>query len=224
MKFRRFALKYIRSNMYIGYEKNVAIIIDPNISVSGLRYIKKHRIDEILILLTHEHFDHTNGVNKIREMFPCTLICQNECAKSIADIRKNRPLTLLFMKTEGRPGEIRDFFDSFSLYSCTADITFEDGYSMVWHGHKIMIVSSPGHSKGSACIMIDDKWMFTGDSLIPDTPVITRYPGGSLNEYNAITLPYLLNADDQIMIMPGHGHSCKRGYLKYSDGVFRHIK
>lgn len=216
MDFQRFALKYINSNMYIGLDRDVAIIVDPNVNEEGLSFLNQKDITKALILLTHEHFDHTTGVNKVREFFPCTLVCHTECAKSIAMARKNRPLTLLLLQTTESPVEMRRFFDSFPLYTCMADITFDDAYGFVWGGHKFNIFSTPGHSKGSVCIEIDETWVFTGDSLIPDTPVITRYPGGSMEEYKSITLPYLSNIPDTRMIMPGHGLPCLKKELLHN--------
>ena len=47
--------------------------------------------------------------------------------------------------------------------------------------------------------------VFTGDSLIWDTPVITRFPGGNLKEFNEKTKPYLNSLPDDILVLAGHG-------------------
>ena len=217
MEFKRFELDYIKSNMYVCVENDNALIIDPNISEKGLQYLNGQNITSGVIILTHEHFDHTTGVNPIREMFPFILICQKECAKSIENSRKNRPLSLLLISSEDDKKTIRNFFDSFELYECKSDIVFDDRYEMKWNNHTIIIQSTPGHSKGSVCIEIDNRYIFTGDSLIPNTPVITRYPGGSLEEYESITLPYLKRKKSDFWVLPGHGECFKLGEKTFGE-------
>lgn len=224
MEFKKFVLPYINSNMYVAIEDGHALIIDPNISVDGIEYLVNSEIEDGILLLTHEHFDHTSGVNRVKELFPCKLICQTKCAESIANKIKNRPLSLLLINKNEDAKEIRRFFDQFELYECMADVTFDDCYEFTWYSHKIRLISTPGHSKGSVCIEIDDFYVFTGDTLIPDIPVITRYPGGSMDEYKNIALPYLLQLEKSKYVYPGHGDPCCRDRLEYIEDVFRHIK
>lgn len=221
MEIKRFELDYIKSNMYIVIDEDEALIIDPNISDEGIAFLKRSGVKKSIIILTHEHFDHTTGVNLIRDLLPVVLVCQNNCAVSIANKKKNRPLSLMIMNKSDEEQDIRDFFNFFELYECYADIIFEKDYDMNWKNHKIRIVSTPGHSKGSVCIELDEEYVFTGDSLIPDIPVITRFPGGSLEEYQKYTLPYLKRIALDKTIMPGHGEICGMKELEYTDGQFQ---
>lgn len=41
-------------------------------------------------------------------------------------------------------------------------------------------------------IIFDDKYVFTGDYMIPNTSAILRYPGGSEQDYMENTLPILI--------------------------------
>ena len=52
---------------------------------------------------------------------------------------------------------------------------------------------------------------------IQDIPVITRYPGGSMEEYERQTVPYLEKLSEEAFIMPGHGVPCNMGKLKYKE-------
>ncbi len=90
-------------------------------------------------------------------------------------------------------------------YRYDPDITFADQYDILWQKHNVHIVSTPGHSKGSCCIEIDDNIVATGDSLIWNTPVITRFPGGSRDQFCEKTLPYLNKIKNDVLILPGHG-------------------
>ena len=48
----------IDSRMYIWQEGDSAMVIDPCVSKNALLYLKGKNINRILVILTHEHYDH----------------------------------------------------------------------------------------------------------------------------------------------------------------------
>jgi len=79
--------------------------------------------------------------------------------------------------------------------------------SLNWNNHKLELTHIPGHSKGSSLIIIDDSFVFTGDSLLKDIPIITRFPGCSKEDYLAIALPLMRQKlNNEMTIFPGHGN------------------
>lgn len=221
--FRRYEFEYIHSNMYIALvpESEEALMIDSHPSEDAYRYLVSNHIKKLIILLTHEHFDHTCGINFFRENFASTLICQKNCAEAIANKKNNRSLSVaMIMNDTAHAKELKDFFKRIGSYSCQADIVFEEEYLFEWNGHQIRLCHGPGHSRGSACIWVDDEFLFTGDSLIPDETVITRFPGGDRDMYDNKTLPCLLKADKDIRVMPGHGLPRRMSQLAYRGEHF----
>ena len=71
--------------------------------------------------------------------------------------------------------------------------------------HLIRLYSTPGHSLGSICAVVDDKCIFTGDSLL-NVPVVTKLPGGSKKDYFEKTKVFFSKFDDDILVFPGHGN------------------
>jgi glyoxylase-like metal-dependent hydrolase (beta-lactamase superfamily II) len=94
-------------------------------------------------------------------------------------------------------------------YSCMADMVFEKEKTIDWKGHKIELVSTPGHSKGSICIIVDNKYLFSGDSLLRDYPTITRLKGGSYKIYKENTLEFFKFLLPETIVYPGHYESFK---------------
>jgi glyoxylase-like metal-dependent hydrolase (beta-lactamase superfamily II) len=90
-------------------------------------------------------------------------------------------------------------------YHCYADENLKDELSISWQEHKVEIIKTPGHSQGSVCIIIDDKYVFTGDSFIFNQTTITRLPGGSVLDYETKTLPFVCSLKKNTIILPGHG-------------------
>ena len=58
---------------------------------------------------------------------------------------------------------------------------------------------------GSICISIEDRYIFTGDSLVQGAKIVTRLPGGNKSLYKEITKPYLETFPKDAIIYPGHG-------------------
>lgn len=221
--FERFKLKYSESNMYLLVDGDQALIIDPNQSEDALLILNRSKVRHIDILLTHEHFDHISGVNWLRKLFDTTVICQQKCAESISIAKNNRPFVFMSMVeniSKQEKKEIISFYDAMPADEIKADIVFDDEYEFSWQGHHLKLKSCPGHSKGSMLILFDDEYVFTGDYMIPDVPVILRFSGGSKEEYKNKTLPVLLNLSTELMIMPGHGEAYRRGAMAYKHGCF----
>lgn len=205
----RFVFAPVKSNMYCILSKNEAIIIDPHESNEGYELLSSYGVNKIKIFLTHEHYDHCSGVNWFQNRFESELVCHIKCAEHIKIARNNRPLLIAFVLSEKNKKDGRNItkehLESYQTFICQADTTFNDDMIYDWNGQKIYFKSSPGHSPGSCCLSFGDSVVFTGDSLLKDDPVITRFPGGSSKDYNARTIPYLNSLKNEVLIMPGHG-------------------
>ena len=209
----RSVFDYIDSNMYILLEGRSALVIDPHVNLEAVDLLTNAKIEKVDILLTHEHTDHTSGIPFFQEKFGAKLVCQQDCAEYIADSQSNRPLLISFILTERDRVNGTNFLEKFNAeykpFTCKADVVYKDKMIIQWENHKIELISTPGHSVGSNCIILDDAIVFTGDSLIPDLPTITRFPGGSTKNYKNITLPFLKSLDKNLTVLPGHGNICK---------------
>lgn len=202
-KIYNFSFWPIDSRMYIIMEGKKAFIVDPCEDEKALELLKINNIDEILIVLTHEHYDHISGVNWLRMQFKnICVLCSEKCGQAIGDSRKNLSDfgEILYMNLEG------DFVPG--PYICQADKIFEDEYKFDWQGHKVILKETPGHSPGSICIFFDDI-LFSGDTLVNGKETITRLPGGKKKEFKEITLKLLGKLDREMMVYPGHGQEQK---------------
>lgn len=67
----------------------------------------------------------------------------------------------------------------------------------------IKVISTPGHSPGSLCFLIEDR-LFSGDTLFYHTYGRTDLPGGSEEDMKK-SLKKLFKLDKNIRVFPGHG-------------------
>ncbi len=206
MQILSFPGQYIDERMYLLQSGNRVILIDAVRNEEADAYLKQLCPEDIWIILTHEHVDHIYGVNDLREKFPCRVLCSQVCGAAIGSPTLNlaRYQEVIFGRDKSCP-------DLDHEYQCSADQTFEGTYSFDWQGHSFRLLETPGHSKGSICILLDEDAVFTGDTLLKNDPVITRLPGGDRNAYRQKTLPFLRSLPPDICVYPGHGEA---GMLK----------
>ena len=222
-KFKICSFKYpfLHTNMYI-IGKEEMLVVDPNISDDARNYVFKCKPSKMIILLTHEHSDHINGVPYYQNEYSAKVICTKHAKDSIAVAKNNRPKSLLPLINEYNEAEIKFLYQKIGLFSIVPDESFEGSIEFDFHGHEIQAVSLPGHAKGACCIFFDKKYAFTGDYMIPNVPVILRYPGCSKKAFYDNTLPFLLSIRDDYVIMPGHGEPyIKRNSEYVRDGCWK---
>jgi len=212
-----FSLKPIDERMYIMLSEKEALIIDPFVNDDAIRLLDDNEIQRVLILLTHEHFDHITGVDFYREKYNGRVVCSKECEIGIKDVRKNLSAHFEIFYLMNPTYDYEQYRQMCSKpFTCTADESFEKYGRYEWKGHMIELYSTPGHSPGSSCILLDKKHLFTGDSLVNGFEVITRYPGGSKKQYEEYALPFLKGVDCHVMVYPGHGEKAPLSHWSFS--------
>ena len=209
--FKRYSSCVIAENSYVAVEGCSALVVDPNLNPRLIGDLKDLGVTDVRILLTHEHPDDTCGVPALTDAFAVELGCSKWCARSIWDARNNMPtlVAMMFVAKFGEAGkdQAKRLMEVWKPYVCRATHEFVDGENFEWCGHRLAVTCTPGHSRGSCCIEFDGEYVFSGDSLLLDTPVITRLPGGSAREYSDFTVPFLRTLVGQRIALPGHGDS-----------------
>ena len=220
-KIKCFKFPYIYSNMYILLEGRKALVIDPVVSNEGIQYLEGKRVEHITMLLTHEHFDHTNGIPLFRKKYASFLICQKEAIDKKRQKHFNRPmLVTLLLLQDNREAEAKKMDEEFLPYSYGADAVYNQEYEIIWEGHYIRMVHAPGHSPASNLIFLDEKVCFTGDSLIPNNMPTLKWPWSNQELFYQKTNEMLLKIEPDICILPGHGDGIKREKLIYQGKYF----
>lgn len=199
----------VKSNMFTILSEKEAVVFDPNEDEELLVLFKDQGIEKVHILLTHGHYDHISGVMWLKENTDATIYCQESCAKRLMNSKRPlaRLVALVLADEDRKDGGTRyhDFKRTYKPFTIVADRTFVDTDRLHIGHYDFEVTSTPGHSEGSACYCLLGKMVFTGDTLIQNTPVITTFPGGNKVDFENIALPYLKKQNRDTIVMPGHG-------------------
>lgn len=199
---RIYPFELIDERMYVIKEEKEALVIDPFESEA-----LKETLDgteRVHILLTHEHFDHISGVNWLRNRYDCKVYASKACDEILQskDNGTSR-FPLLFLGEKEKYHYVKQHF-AFP-YRCGVDVCFSDYWKMEWMGHEIQLFETPGHSRGSISIQIDQYLLFPGDNLLGNGQEL-KSVGADPALYKERIFPWYEQLDqEKTLVFPGHG-------------------
>lgn len=95
------------------------------------------------------------------------------------------------------------------MYKKPVDVYMEDGDVIDIGGEKLVVISTPGHTKGSVCFFsAKSRIAFTGDTIFNVDLGRTDLEDGSEEEMRHSIIDIIDKWDNDIMIYPGHGDGC----------------
>ena len=191
MKIKRIVGGNLESNGYVIYDKEQGecYIIDPGYNGEKfLKIVNDLELELKGILLTHHHYDHVGGVDKIKGMTDCP-ICIHRA-------------------------------DS-DMYKKQADVLMENGDKIILGEEEILLLHTPGHTKGSVCFYSEQsKLAFTGDTIFNVDLGRTDLSDGSTTDMEYSIRDIIDLWGNEITIYPGHGDSCNMKYVRKYNQEF----
>ena len=184
MKVETFVSSFLDTNTYVMEEDGHLLIIDPSDRAAVLDRCKEAK--NVTVLLTHEHFDHISGLNRIRDLCAssCRVIADATCSERIQDTKANLSAYADVLAELGG----KQISEHWLPFACkAADITFENRYAF-------------------CCIVVDDM-LFVGDTVLENN-LMVKFPGSSKKLYRSVTAPLLeklLLGNRISCVYPGHG-------------------
>ena len=201
MEIKRYISGTFNVNTYVIEENGCLLVIDPVLTDEANKELEQHPVD--FAILTHEHYDHICSVNEINDKKKFPVYCGQAASSALKDPRKNLSHYAEFL-LDYIPFVTKDGNIAITDYSCECDHVLHDGQALSWQGHKLFIKETPGHSKGSICILLDGKYLFSGDTIFKSFETAVKLPGGSRRDYQKITLKWLDSLPPDTMVYPGH--------------------
>lgn len=186
MQVKTFRTGVFNSNSYaLINDDGEAVLIDAGSSYNY--YTQKQRelgFTIKAVLLTHGHFDHTTAGASFKQGGVPIYISEDD-----SDMLSSKQNLAVYA---GFPS---GFF--------TADEFFYDGQILRLCGFEIKVISTPGHTAGSACFLVGDK-LFSGDTLFLENIGRTDFPTGSHRDLINSVKNKLFTLDGNVTVYPGH--------------------
>lgn len=185
MKIDSLTVGPIGTNCYILQDETAKLcaVIDPGDEAERVaRAVEQTGCAPTMILLTHGHFDHYTGVGGLLEKWPNLPVYIHE--NDVTD-RAAGGFDLLCPRL---PEKNQRYY--------------KEGDCLKLGGLTIRVLETPGHSRGSVCLVVGDV-IFSGDTLFYGSCGRTDFAGGSYEDILR-SLKRLAELPGQYRVYPGH--------------------
>ena len=177
-----------QTNCYILHQEasSSCVVIDPGYTPEViLDFLAGKELTLEAILLTHGHFDHVGAVRDLAAETGCRVYLNP------GDLSMPPKLT------------------AGPLYYTD---TYSEGDTISPAGISFQVLSTPGHTPGSVCLIAED-FLFSGDTLFAGSCGRTDLPGGSIRAIRE-SQRRLAELPQDYSVHPGHGESTTLAWEK----------
>ncbi|MBI5416985.1 MBL fold metallo-hydrolase [Candidatus Poribacteria bacterium] len=166
-----------------------------------LNYLEKENVKLKYIINTHGHADHIAGNNALKQKYPSSKILIHNLDKSLLlDPIKNL-----------------SSFTGRQIISLKEDEIIADNTVISFGNLKLKVLHTPGHSQGSISLLLDDKYLFCGDTLFNASIGRTDLPGGYYKDIESSIKNKFYILKDDCIVYPGHGEPTTIGKEKFDN-------
>lgn len=192
----------IQENTYVLWdETNECVVIDagnssPREDAVLDNFIAEHGLKPVLAANTHGHFDHTLGVEHLKQRYGIPFALSSKDAFLLENAATSG--SIFGVKVGAMPTVERDL----------------DGEQEIRFGKtSLRVLRTPGHTPGHVAFFDEgSKSLFTGDTLFRESIGRTDLPGGDYSWIMRSILDVLVPLGDEVHVYPGHGPESTIGH------------
>lgn len=197
LKIGKIVMGSVQTNCYFIYKENdnKIIVVDPADRGEYLyNAFKEAGLEVAAILLTHAHFDHIWGCNKLRELSGVQVFALEDERELCESAKLN------VSEDVGRP------------YTVSVDWYLRDGEKVIIEDMEFTVIATPGHTQGSCCYYFEkDNILVSGDTLFEGSVGRTDLPTGNGPTLSRSLKEKLMVLPAETLVFPGHGNSTTIG-------------
>ena len=183
-----------QTNCYVLRESTAAkdcLIIDTGLQADELiDFLRMHKLNPLVAVLTHGHADHIVGLAALRENYPDIKVYIHKLDAKLL----TKPMSNLSIMS-GK------FFKT-----APAEFLIDDGDVIEQAGINLEVLHTPGHTPGGICLYSRESGtLFSGDTLFADSVGRTDLPGGNMEQLIKGIKEKLWLLPGDTIVYPGHG-------------------
>ena len=187
-KFNYNSIDDLCANTYvISDSQSNCVVIDPSVDYDGvINYINKNRLKLKGVLLTHGHFDHIKGVDRLISTFRVPLYVHKDDECMLKNPNINMSLSI-------------------NVVVNSSPTFLEDNEILKLLEDDIKAIHTPFHTKGSVCYyFVNNKLLFSGDTLFNGSIGRDDLPN-AIPTKRRESLSKIKKLPKETKIFPGHG-------------------
>lgn len=178
----------LKQNTHVLEFDDFIVVVDAGCSLAQVRDVSELPIRALLV--THGHYDHMQYIEEYDKL-GISIYASEEIVEFLEDDEKN--VSRWHTPTKFKLDNL---------------ITLKDGDKIELDNHIINCYHTPGHTKDSMCYILDDKYLFSGDTLFSVAVGRTDLPTGDI--YVMIkSLENLMNHYFEL-VYTGHGRNSSK--------------
>ena len=161
------------------------------------------------LVLTHTHFDHAENAANLKEKFHPEVIVHS--SESVFLFTGDSPLprgsifpTRVLVKLFAQ--RVQPFFH---YKGCKSDIRVDTRFDMASFGFNAYLLHTPGHSRGSMSVIVDDEIAIVGDTMYGYIPGSVFPPFADNNNHLVLSWKKLLDSGCKTFL-PANGFERSR--------------
>lgn len=184
MKIQTIPVGQLMTNCYLVCDEQakVCAVVDPGDEAGCIiDAVERSGCQVRYVLLTHGHYDHFTGLAGLLEKYDVPVYIH----PADAEEGRNNPWSLKFPRLD----------DAHQRW-------YGEGDTLTLGSLIIHVLSTPGHSKGSVCLVVEDA-ILAGDTLFYGSCGRTDFPGGDYKEM-LLSLARLARLEGNYRVYPGH--------------------
>lgn len=184
MKIQTIPVGQLMTNCYLVCDEQakVCAVVDPGDEAERIiDAVERSGCQVRFVLLTHGHYDHFTGLAGLLEKYDVPVYIH----PADAEEGRNNPWSLKFPRLDEAHQRWYGEGDTLTLGSLI-----------------IHVLSTPGHSKGSVCLLVENV-ILAGDTLFYGSCGRTDFPGGDYKEM-LLSLARLARLEGNYKVYPGH--------------------
>ena len=189
MQIKILPLGQLKTNCYILYNDKNCIVIDPADEADYIcDTIERLGVKPVAIIATHGHFDHNLAAGELQLIYKVPYYIH--------------PKDLFLLKEINSSVKYWLKIDSHILLPETIE-NIDENTDLKLGDEKFEIISTPGHTPGSICLMTKNE-IFTGDTLFNNDIGRTDFSYSDKKQMDQ-SLKKLFKLPNTLIVYPGHG-------------------
>ena len=193
MEIKRVVFNPFRENTYLVWDDSQeCIVIDAGNMNDGenrilAEMISSRGLKPVMAVNTHGHFDHTGGVQWLKDEYGVQFACSS---KDRAIIDASAGGMVYGIKCSEVPA---------------IDVDLDTVSELRFGNTVLRVIKTPGHTPGHVVLFNEDsRVLFTGDTLFRESIGRTDLPGGDYSWIMKSIIEEILPLGDDVTIYPGH--------------------